>query len=178
VKGKVILLSALVLLMLFAFAPLMASSAKACIVVPATVMATGPPTMTITSVTPTPTGWIAKGDLVIPNLGVIGTGVHSKTYVTNSISTFTAVFDSKTDVVHDYFDGIWQVVGSPTDGFRYYPWSFMITEFNYNPTTMSYSYAIVQAVAFGFGIFAGETMVLHYAGTNTFEPWSGFVIIP
>ena len=177
-KGKVILFSLAVLLMLFAFTPLMASSASACLIVPASVIPIGPPTMTVTSVTSLPSGFvITKGDFSIPNLLVIGTGAHAKSYDTINTSTFTAVFDPYTDVCTITFDGSWQVILSTTNGFRYYPWSFVLTYYGY-VSPSEYSYATVQVVAQGFGIFAGQTLVMHYAGTNSFTPWSGFVIIP
>jgi len=175
VKGKVILFSSIVLLMVFAVAPLLAPSASACQIVPASVVANGVPTLTIVSVTPYSWGFVGKYDLTIPNLLTIGT----KGIDVRSISTLTGVFDSKTKIFNVYSDGGLYVIGSPTDGFRYYPWSFIITEYNYDPSTNTFSHATVQCVAFGFGIFAGDILVLHYAGPNQVTgTWTGYVIIP
>ena len=174
-KGKVILLFSVVLLMLFAVTPLMASSAKACIIVPASVVVNGSFKLTIISVTAFSWGFVGKYDLTVANLLKIGT----KGYDTLSISTMTGVFDSKTKIFNVYSDGGWYVIGSPKDGFRYYPWSFIITEYNYDPSTNTFSHATVQCVAFGFGIFAGDILVLHYAGPNQVTgTWTGYVIIP
>jgi len=174
-KKKVVSFSILALLMMLIPVFAMASSARACQIVPASVVVNGGATLTVVSVTPYSWGFVGKYDLTIANLLTIGT----KGYDTLSISTMTGVFDSKTKIFNLYCDGGWYVVGSPTDGFRYYPWSFIITEYNYDPTTNTKSSATVQCVAFGFGSFAGDTLVLHYAGPNQVTgTWTGYVIMP
>ena len=179
-KRKVVLFSILALLIMLVAVFAMTSSARACIILPASAVANGPPSVyTITSTTTLPSGFtISKGDLTIPNLLTIETGAHAKGYDTNSVSTFTSVLDPNTHVLTIYFDGSWQVIGSPRDGFRYYPWSFVMTEYNYNPSVGEGNPDTVQVVAQGFGTFAGDTLVLHYAGPNQLTgTWTGYVIM-
>jgi hypothetical protein len=78
-----------------------------------------------------------------------------------------------------YFDGSWQVIGSPTNGFRFNPWSFVITIYGASLTSSAYTFGTVQIVAQGFGTFAEETLVLHYKGTAVETgTWTGYVIMP
>jgi len=176
VKRKIILFSSVALLMLFAVAPLMASSAKACIIVPASVTPTGPPAITVTGLTATSWGFIVKFDLVVSDDLVIGTGAHSQTYQIINIDTGTGVFDSKSDVFTTYYDGSSQVVGNPTSGFRNNAWSFVVTQYGYNPVTESYSFVRAYIIGAGYGIFAGHILVAKYTGTNLNEPWTGYLI--
>jgi len=176
VKRKVVLFSSLALLIMLVAVFAMTSSARACRIVPASVVTNGPPSVfTITSVTTLPSGFtISKGDLTIPNLLTIGT----QGYYTNSVSTLTSVLNPNTDVLTVYFDGSWQVIGSPAGGFRYYPWSFVMTEYNYNPSVGEGNPDTVQVAALGFGTFAGDILVLHYDGPNQLTgTWTGYVIM-
>ena len=176
VKKKVILFSSVVVLMLFAVAPLMASSAKACIIVPVSVTPTGPPAITVTGFTATSWGFIVKFDFEVSDNLVIGTGANSQTYQVINIDTAIGIFESKSDVFSTYYDGSSHVVGNPTSGFRNNYCSFVVIEYGYNPTTQSCSYVTAYVIGAGFGIFAGHTLVVKYAGTNLNEPWSGYLI--
>jgi hypothetical protein len=175
-KKNVFMFSILALLVMLVAVFAMTSSARACVIVPASVVANGPPSVyTITSTTTLPSGLvITKADFTIPNLLTIGT----KGYDTNCVSTFTAVLNPNTHVLTFYFDGRWQVIGSSTNGFRFYPWSFIATEYNYYPSVGEGNPDTVQVVAQGFGTFAGETLVLHYDGPNQLTgTWTGYVFM-
>jgi hypothetical protein len=175
VKGRVVSFSILTLLIMLVAVLAMASSAKACTIFPASAIAIGPPTVTDISETTLPSGLIVgSAHLVVPDLLTIGT----KGYTATSISTWTWVINPYTKWAQSRFDGSLQV-GSPTNGFRYYYWSFVITEYGYDVSTMAYKFGTVQVVSYGFGSFAGDTLVLHYAGTNVlFGTWTGYVIKP
>ena len=173
-KKKFILFSSVILLMVFAVAPLMASSAKACLIVPASVVPNGAFIVSDYSQTTLPSGLIVgSANLAVANLLTIG----AKSYDTDSISAWTWVINPVKEWTQSRFDGSWQVIGSPMNGFRYNSWSFVITEYGYDVSTMAYTFGTVQVVAQGFGCFAGETLVLHYAGTAVETgTWTGYVI--
>ena len=145
--------------------------------IPVALFATGPPSyLTQTgTILNTPNLVIDTYKMAIPNCLVIGA---DPVYVfADSVSTFTSFFYPKTDYLQLFFDGCWQVTGVDASGFRYYPWSFIISDTNYNPIAGVGTYNTVQVIAFGYGSFAGDTLYLHYAGANQLTgTWTGYLV--
>jgi hypothetical protein len=171
-KKKVIPFTILALLIMLAAGFAMTSFARAATFLPASVSVTGPPTVTVGTVTTLPSGVMQFRDFgfEIPNLLMIGTN----SYNTLSISTFGGQWNPHTGTVKWHFDVVWSVVGSPSNGFA---GQAEITGLNYNPITDAVTWATVHCVAQGFGIFAGETLKLDLSASSSFLPWTGVCIV-
>ena len=185
-KGKVILLSSVVLLMLFAFAPLMAS-ANACYVVPASfplssLVSTGvtwptspgypaPPTPTVVS---SPSYIVEILHLAVPLKFTLI--IDSKTYLNSySLNDWSEYGNLNTGILNVFAIAWWYPgpTPSPADGFK---GVVTLTVHGWTGVDASGTLSIANVFIVGFGSFAGQTLVLH----GTVPPdtaWAGYDII-
>lgn len=150
------------------------SNVKAIRFVPASVYATGPPTVTPGNIKYFSNGGFISWDwgFSIPNAMWIG----SREYDTLSVSTFGGVYVPSTDTLTLHFNVVWTVGSYPWDGFR---GQLVIIEYNYNAVTETGNPDSVYVVAHGFGTFEGMPLILSYYGPNQVTgTWTGYVIEP
>jgi len=175
---KVGLFALLVIAVMLAASFAMMSSAKAEICTPVYLFATGPPTVftQIGTAKTLPNGWITETfELAIPNCIVVEAKTPYDIFA-DSVNTLITLYNPTTGTLYIHFNGNWVV--DSKDGFRN-PDTLVFTEYNYDPTTGVGASNIVNCVAFGYGRFAGQILVLHYSGPNPETgTWTGYLIMP
>jgi len=154
VKGKILLFSSVVLLMLFVVAPVMA-----CTSYPASALTTGfaPPSPTPGETFTTPSGLVITVGATVNVFAILT--INGLLYYIYSVNTYYSINNPKAGSGYAYYDAVWYIESSSTgtahttDGFSgFVSWL----------STGSTEY--VRSVLQGFGSFRGQTLSLSYTG--------------
>ena len=171
---KMFLVPLIMVLMVFAVAPVMAAPQEQKVSASILMTAAFPPVSTSEP-------WVTDGGIqqirgendVFLNVLDIG-GQLFNVYSSNIADSS---WNMKTGVKIVHYDATWYISsdGSP-DGFKgnvegkFYDWGILP---NGHPT---FSMMSVHCVMQGFGDFAGQTIKLSYEGSNSHDPWTGYCL--